>query len=366
MRPSMTALTPEAPHVPPLTDDACWQAVVGRDARFDGRFLFGVKTTGVYCRPSCGARQPKRENVSFFQTVEEARAAGFRACKRCRPDEKPDERLGVQAVRAAARMIETAIANGDPAPGLEALARRAGYAPHHFHRLFRKATGVTPKAYAAAQRSKAATSALAAEPRVTDAIYAAGYSSSSRFYDAAKDRLGMTPSARRHGGAGETIRYVFGDCSLGRVVVAETERGVCAVEFGDGESAMADSLKRRFPQARLEPGTPARARHLDAVIAAIEGLDLNPHLPLDVRGTAFQERVWRALRAIPAGSTATYAEIAAAIGSPAAVRAVAGACAANPTAVLIPCHRVIRADGDLSGYRWGRERKAKLLARERG
>jgi AraC family transcriptional regulator of adaptative response/methylated-DNA-[protein]-cysteine methyltransferase len=363
----LAANRPKPPHgIPnPGAEDRAWIAVASRDRAADGAFWFGVTTTGVYCRPSCGARTPKRANVRFFASPEAARAAGFRACKRCRPDEAPHARVEVQAVTAAVRAIEAAISLGDKPPLLEALAARAGYSPHHFHRLFRRATGLTPGRYAAAIRAKAAHAALAAEPTVTGAIYAAGYASPSRFYEAAGARLGMAPAAARRGGPGETIRFVTGPCSLGEVLVAATGRGVCAVLLGDDAAALVADLAARFPRASITAGDDAERRQLAGVIAVIEAPSTNPHLPLDVRGTAFQERVWQALRRIRPGTTATYAGIAAAIGRPSAARAVAGACAANPAAVLIPCHRVVGSGGDLSGYRWGPERKAELLRRER-
>jgi AraC family transcriptional regulator of adaptative response/methylated-DNA-[protein]-cysteine methyltransferase len=350
---------------PAIEEDLAWSAVASRDRQADGLFWFAVKTTGVYCRPSCGARMPKRENVLFFATPESARAAGFRACKRCRPDQAPTAHVEVEAVVAAVRAIETAISAGATAPPLAALAGRAGYSPHHFHRMFKQATGVTPGRYAAALRAKGAQAALAAEPTVTDAIYAAGYSSPSRFYEGAGARLGMTPDAVRRGASGEVIRFVTGRCTLGLVLVAETARGICAVLLGDDAAALAADLSARFPKASISAGGDAERRQLAEVIAVIEAPSTNPHLPLDVRGTAFQEQVWQALRRIPPGTTTTYAGIAAALGRPSAARAVAGACAANPAAVIIPCHRVVRSGGDLSGYRWGVARKAELLKRER-
>ena len=345
------------------TETARWAAVCARDADADGRFVFAVRSTGVYCRPGCPARRPKRENVAFYPDGPAARAAGFRPCRRCEPDAAPERRIAAQAVAAAAEMIAAALAAGDPAPGLDALAARAGYAPHHFHRLFRKALGVTPRAYAAALRARQAEAALAEGASVTAAAQAAGYGAPSRFYAGAAPRLAMAPAARRDGGRGETIRYAIVETSLGPALAAATDRGLCALQFDAGP----DWLAARFPRARVEPAGPERAAALAAAAAVADGAAADgaaSALPLDLRGTAFQERVWSALRAIPAGTTASYAEVAEAIGAPRAVRAVAQACAANPVAVAVPCHRVVRADGGLSGYRWGPARKAALLARE--
>jgi AraC family transcriptional regulator of adaptative response/methylated-DNA-[protein]-cysteine methyltransferase len=347
-------------------DDARWEAARTRDVRADGAFVMGVLTTGIYCRPGCPARTPKRENVRFFPDPAAARAAGLRACRRCEPDAAPERRLAAQAVAAAARLIEAAVAEEASPPPLDALASRAGYAPHHFHRLFKRATGLTPRAYAAALRGRRAETELAAGAPVIDAILAGGYGSPSRFYAEAGARLGMAPATRRDGGRGETIRHATVETSLGRVLVAATDRGVCAIQFGDDPAALEAWLVRRFPNAAILPGDAAFAETVAAVAALVERPGADRGLPLDLRGTAFQERVWRALRAIPAGSTASYAEIAAAIGQPTAARGVASACAANPVAIAVPCHRVVRADGDLSGYRWGVGRKAALLARERG
>jgi len=351
-------------HPPSLSDDARWAAVVARDRAADGAFVLGVRTTGIYCRPSCPARRPRRENVAFFADPAAARAAGFRACLRCEPDAEPERRIAAQAVTAAARLIEAAVAEEAPAPSLAALAARAGYAPHHFHRLFKRATGVTPRAYANALRARRGEAGLAAGDSVTATIHAAGFGSASRFYAEAGARLGMAPSARRDGGRGETIRHAAAETSLGRVLVAATERGVCAIQFGDGDAGLEAWLRRRFPNARIEPADAAFADTLAQVVALIERPGADAGLPLDLRGTAFQERVWRALRAIPPGRTASYAEIAEAVGRPGAARGVATACAANAVAVAVPCHRVIHADGSISGYRWGVARKAALLERE--
>jgi AraC family transcriptional regulator of adaptative response/methylated-DNA-[protein]-cysteine methyltransferase len=341
-------------------DEARWEAVRRRDPAFDGEFFFAVKTTGVYCRPSCASRAAKLENVSFFGTVEEAERAGYRACKRCRPDKlgAPDPR--VEAVKRACERI----ASAEEAPRLADLAARAGMSPFHFHRLFKEVTGVTPKAYAAQMQARRAADGLRKAETVTEAIYDAGFNSSSRFYETAAARLGMTPTAVRRGGEGALIRFAVGETSLGAVLVAATDKGVCAIMLGDDPDALARELQDRFPRAELTGEDPAFERTVAQVVGLIEAPGHRLDLPLDIRGTAFQERVWQALRAIPPGRTATYAEIASAVGQPKAVRAVAQACAANPLAVAIPCHRVVRADGDISGYRWGVERKRELLGRE--
>jgi AraC family transcriptional regulator of adaptative response/methylated-DNA-[protein]-cysteine methyltransferase len=335
--------------------DFAWSAVLARDRRADGRFVTGVLTTGIYCRPSCAARHPKRENVRFFASGAEAAAAGLRACLRCRPDEVTRE---AAALEKALRLIEAA----ETPPSLDLLAAAAGYSPFHFHRLFKRATGVTPAAYARAKRARSLTMTLDTDARVTDAIYEAGYSGPARFYADAKDRLGMTPTAWRDGGRGETIRWAAADTSLGTMLVAATARGICRLSFDEGEEA----LRRRFPNARIEPGGAAMADLLSRTVAAVEAPERPHDLPLDVRGTAFQEAVWRELTRIPPGETRTYAQIAAAVGRPGAVRAAGSANGANKVAVLIPCHRVVRGDGTLGGYAYGLERKAKLLEREGG
>ncbi len=352
--------------IPALDDDEVrWAAVLARDPAADGAFVLGVRTTGIYCRPTCPARRPRRENVAFYPDPAAARAAGLRACLRCEPDAAPERRVAAQAVAAAAAMIEAAVADEAPAPPLDALAARAGYAPHHFHRMFRRQTGVTPAAYARALRARRAEAGLAAGESVTEAIHAAGYGSPSRFYAEAGARLGMSPATRRDGGRGETIRHATAPTSLGTILVAATERGVCAVQFGEDGAALDAWLRRRFPNATLAPADPAFEALVAGVVAAVERPGEDRGLPLDLRGTTFQERVWQALRAIPPGTTTSYADLAAAIGRPGAARAVAAACAANPVGVVVPCHRVVRAGGAISGYRWGVARKAALLARER-
>ena len=344
----------------PARDEERWQAVKRRDPAFDGKFLFAVRTTGVYCRPSCASRPAKRENVSFFPTGAEAEKAGYRACKRCRPDKlgAPDPQM--QAVKRACERIEQA----EEAPKLADLAASAGLSQYHFHRVFKAITGVTPKAYAAETRARRAADKLRTAETVTEAIYDAGFNSSSRFYENTDARLGMTPGAVRRGGAGVVIRFAVGEASLGAVLVAATDKGVCAITLGDDPDVLVRDLQDRFPRAELKGGDPEFERMVAEVVGLVEAPGQRLDLPLDIRGTAFQQKVWAALQAIPPGKTATYTEIARAIGQPTAVRAVAQACGANPLAIAIPCHRVVRADGDLSGYRWGVERKRKLIDRE--
>ncbi|GAB6845741.1 AraC family transcriptional regulator of adaptative response/methylated-DNA-[protein]-cysteine methyltransferase [Methylorubrum rhodinum] len=341
-------------------DDARWTALAARDPLADGRFVYAVRTTGVYCRPSCAARRPKPENVTFHATCAEAEAAGFRPCLRCRPNAPSRTERHAEAVARACRLIEAA----ETPPSLYALAQAVGLSPFHFHRVFREATGITPKAYATARRADRAAAGLQEAASVTEAIYAAGYAAPSRFYAGAAERLGMSPSAYRKGGIGARIRFAVAPCALGTVLVAATERGVCAILLGDNPEALARDLRDRFPRAELIGGDAGFEAWVARVVSFVEAPGRGLDLPLDIGGTAFQQRVWTALRAIPPGRTATYAEIARAIGEPAAVRAVAMACGANRLAVAIPCHRVVRSDGSLSGYRWGVERKRDLLARE--
>ena len=349
------------PHASTAADrDPRWTALRARDARADGTFFYSVKTTGVYCRPSCGARPARPENVAFHATAAAARAAGFRPCKRCQPDQPPLAERQAAQVAALCRLIEHA----DPAPTLEALASHAGWSAFHTHRLFKTITGVTPRAYAAAHRAARVRGELRTRATVTEAIYGAGYSSSARFYERSTEVLGMTPTTYRAGGAELEIRFAIGACSLGAILVAATSRGVCAILFGEDPAALTHDLEQRFPRARLVGADPAFEQLVAQVVGLVEQPGLGTQLPLDIRGTAFQQRVWQALRQIPPGTTASYGEIASRIGAPKAVRAVAQACAANPLAVAIPCHRVVRTGGDLSGYRWGVERKRALLDRE--
>jgi AraC family transcriptional regulator of adaptative response/methylated-DNA-[protein]-cysteine methyltransferase len=326
----------------------------------DGQFLIAVKTTRIYCRPTCTARLPRPENVSFFTGADAARAAGFRACLRCKPD-------GVSPAAAQAALIATLcrhLESSDMPVSLNALAERAQLSPAHLHRLFRKITGLTPKAWADAARADRVRSALFRGERVTDALYTAGFNSSGRFYAQADEALGMTPKRFRTGGLDTTIDYALSVCSLGALLVATSERGVCAIQLGDEPQALQEELKARFPKATLRHADAGFEALLEAVIRLIEAPQTGFDLPLDLRGTLFQQRVWQALRAIPAGSTVSYAEIARRVGQPQSSRAVAQACAANPVAVAVPCHRVVRGSGELAGYRWGVARKRALLERE--
>lgn len=333
--------------------DEAWAAIKRRDRSFDGKFVTGVLTTGIYCRPSCAARQPAQKNVRFFADGEAARAAGLRACKRCLPDDVARDEVAI--VKAIELLV------GEEAPKLEELADAVDYAPHHFHRLFKRHVGVTPAAYARGVRSQRAETALANNDRVTDAIYDAGYSGPSRFYAETKGRLGMTPTAWKNGGAGAVIRYAVADTSLGKMLVAATDKGICRLSFDEDES----ELHRRFPNATIEQGDASLDNLVKGAVAAVENPSQMPDLPLDVAGTAFQQAVWQELQRIPAGETRSYAQIAAAVGRPKAVRAAGSANGANNVAVLIPCHRVVRSDGSAGGYAYGIERKEALLEREK-
>lgn len=338
-----------------------WHAVITRDRNYDGTFYYSVATTGIYCRPTCAARRPRLGNVRFHKTREDAERAGFRPCRRCKPEQASLRERQAATVTEACRRIEAA----EQVPSLDELAGAAGLSPHHFHRLFKSVTGTTPKAYAAAHRARRLREALAREETtVTDAIYEAGFSSSSRFYECADNMLGMTPTAYRAGGANAEIRFAIGECSLGALLVARSMRGVCAILLGDDPDALARTLRARFPNARLSGEEPGFVELVSRVAAHVEMPSTSLDLPLDIRGTCFQQRVWQALRQIPIGTTATYGEIARRIGATKAARAVAQACAANLLAVAIPCHRVVCGDGALSGYRWGVERKRTLLNRE--
>lgn len=340
--------------------DPRWSAVIARDASADGTFFYSVSTTGVYCRPSCGARPARPEHVRFHATAADAEHAGFRPCKRCKPDQAPLIEQRAALVADLCRFIE----NAESAPTLDALARHAGLSTYHLHRVFKAVTGLTPKAYAAAHRAQRVRDELDRSATVTDAIYGAGYNSGGRFYENADAVLGMTPSAYRAGGARMEIRFAVGECSLGSILVAATARGVCAILMGDDPDALARDLQDRFPRAALIGGDAGFERLVAEVVGFIEAPGVGLDLPLDVRGTAFQQRVWQALRDIPAGKTISYTELASRIGRPKSVRAVAQACGANTLAVAIPCHRVVRNDGGLAGYRWGVERKRALLERE--
>ena len=344
------------------SDDARWAAICARDVAAEGRFWFAVATTGVYCRPTCRSRAPRRENVRFFDTPAAAEAAGFRPCKRCQPDQATPAMATEHA--AAVERACALIRNADDAPTLAALAAAVDMSPYHFQRIFKAHTGVSPKQYAITVRRQRAAATLQAPGNVTTAIYDAGYNSGGHFYTESAAAIGMTPTAYRRGAVGETIRFGVAACYLGWVLAAATSRGLCAIDLGDDPAALETGLRARFPRAHLthDPEFGGWVQQVvDFLDAPVRGLSL----PLDIQGTAFQRRVWAALREIPAGSTLSYTEVAERIGAPAAVRAVAGACAANKLAVAIPCHRVVRQNGDLSGYRWGIERKQRLLAREK-
>lgn len=339
--------------VDPIDSDAAWTAVLRRDRAQDGRFVTGVLSTGIYCRPSCAARHPRRENVRFFRDGAAAREAGLRPCRRCLPDDVARDEAGVARALAF-------IAAAEEPPALDAVAAVAGYAPHHFLRLFRRATGLTPAAYARALRARRAETALEENATVTEAIYDAGYAAPARFYADAPARLGMTPSAWRNGGSGVTIRWAIAPTSLGNMLVAATDRGICRLSFDEDESALAE----RFPKAEIAPGGKALADLVRRTVAAVEAPARPHNLPLDVKGTAFQEAVWRELSRIPPGETLSYAALAARAGKPGAARAAGSACGANNVAILIPCHRAKRGDGTLGGYAYGLAIKEELLARE--
>ena len=340
--------------------DPRWLSVVKRDAAADDKFVYAVKTTGVYCRPSCPSRRALPENVAFYTTCAEAETAGFRACQRCNPNAASVTKKNATLVARACRLIEAS----DDLPKLDDLAASVGMSAFYFHRQFKAVTGLTPKAYAAAQRAQRVRSELAGGGSITQAIYGAGFNSSSRFYEKSDEVLGMTPTAFKNGGKDADIHFAVGECSLGSILVACSRKGVCAILIGDDPEEAVRELQDRFPKANLIGGDPGFADLVAKVVGFVEAPRIGLDLPLDMRGTAFQQRVWQALRKIPAGETASYAEIARRIGKPKSVRAVAGACAANSIAVAIPCHRVVRNDGRLSGYRWGVERKRALLAKE--
>ena len=353
-----TAKKPQ--YSPTIVNDPRWAQILGRDPQADGVFYYSVRTTGVYCRPSCPSRRARPENIQFHATRAEAEGAGFRPCKRCQPD------LPMLSERHAAIIAEScrAMAAADREPRLDELASHAGMSPFYFHRLFKQISGLTPKEYWMAQREQRVRDGLVNSGTVTEAIYSAGYHSNSRFYAKSKEVLGMTPTNFRLGGANMKISFAIGECSLGTILVAMSERGLCAIFLGDDPDALVHELQDRFPQAELIGGDGDFEQLVAQVVGFVESPGIGLDLPLDVRGTAFQQRVWQALRQIPPGQTATYAEIASRIGAPKSVRAVGQACGANPLAVVIPCHRVVRTDGGLAGYHWGVERKQSLLERE--
>ncbi|MBL8978338.1 MAG: bifunctional DNA-binding transcriptional regulator/O6-methylguanine-DNA methyltransferase Ada [Gemmatimonadetes bacterium] len=346
----------------PLTADAAWRAVTARDRAWDGRFVYGVRTTGIYCRPSCPSRRALRENMSFYPTAEAARGAGFRACKRCRPDTAAE--AGNPAVARARDWLDR---HAGERVSLAHLATVSGVSAWHLQRTFKREVGLSPREYAAALRADRLRAALRAEPSVSRAVYEAGFGSSSRVYEGAHRLLGMTPGRYREGGKGMELRYTIVPSPHGRLLVAATDRGVAAVLLGESDAALTRDLARQFPEAeraRVDTGDEWLRELVRGVAAEVARPGSGGGLPLDLHGTAFQWKVWRALTTIPAGETRTYTELARSVGRPRAVRAVASACAANRVAVLVPCHRVVRSDGSLGGYRWGLERKARLLARE--
>lgn len=343
-----------------LTDDFRWQAVVDRDQTADGEFFYAVATTGVYCRPTCPSRLPLRKNVRFHATRQAAEAAGFRPCKRCRPGEAGQAEQHAAIVTQVCRVIERA----DSATSLPDLAAAVGLSPFHLHRIFRAQTGLTPKKYAAAHRTQRVRKALSEQRSVTAAIYSVGYNSPGRFYESATKQLGMTPSDYRNGGRGVMMRFAVGQCWLGGILVAASSQGICAILLGDDPDALTRDLQDRFPHAELVGGDDPFEQWMAQVVGFVGNPKAGLDLPLDIQGTAFQQLVWEAMQQVSAGSTVSYAELAARIGRPKSVRAVAGACAANPLAVAIPCHRVVRTDGSLSGYRWGIDRKRRLIQRE--
>ncbi|QGY39456.1 bifunctional DNA-binding transcriptional regulator/O6-methylguanine-DNA methyltransferase Ada [Pseudodesulfovibrio cashew] len=346
-------------------DEVRWKAVKERDRDAAHEFYYGVRTTGVYCVPGCASRLPRRENAVFFDTAEAAEAAGFRACKRCRPDDPAHAHIPLKRIMAACRTLERAVERGERPPGVAELARDTDMSSSRFGRLFSKLVGIGPKEYVQALRDAGVREALASGTPVTRALFDAGYSSASRFYERAEGVLGMRPARYRKGGKGLSIRYVVTESQLGLVLAAFTGKGVCAIELGDTPEELAASLRARFPGAVVKECEPQLDEQVREIVSLIRTPGKGLSLPLDIRGTAFQQRVWRALRDIPAGETRTYSQVAESLGEPGSVRAVASACARNPLAVAVPCHRVVRKDGSLAGYRWGLERKRALLEAER-
>lgn len=345
---------PRLPDAPP--PDRRWLAVLARNIKADGTFWYAVRTTRIYCRPSCPSRHALRENVTFYDTPAEARADGYRPCLRCQPDEVSAH---AQLVAHVQQLLDTVL----PTPSLEGLAAATGRSPFHLQRIFKRVTGLSPKQYALRARTERLKGELRDGARVTPALYEAGHPSSRTLYDRRTDQLGMTPTAYQRGGAYQTIRYLLTDSALGRLLVAATARGLCAVRFGE-DTLLVEELRAEYPRADILEDPPALATYLEALHALIAGRAA-PTLPSDVPGTAFQRRVWDALRLIPTGETRSYAQVAELIGAPTAVRAVARACATNPIALVVPCHRVVRTGGALAGYRWGVERKQALLEQER-
>ena len=342
-----------------ITDDDRWQSVLARDADADGHFVFAVQTTGIFCRPSCRAKHALRKNVRFFSDAQQAQAAGFRPCKRCQPDKDSAQQHRLDKIARACQLLEQ-----ESPLTLDELAQQVAMSPYHLHRLFKATTGMTPKAWQQSWRARRLRDALAKGVPVTQAILNAGFPDSSSYYRKADQTLGMTAKQFRKGGDNVSVRYTLADCALGRCLVAESERGICAILLGDDDATLVADLHALFPAAQDVPADANFQQRVREVIVAINSRDAPLSLPLDIRGTAFQQQVWQALRTIPCGETVSYQQLASAIGKPKAVRAVASACGANKLAIVIPCHRVIRGDGALSGYRWGIARKAQLLHRE--
>ncbi|MCL6744825.1 bifunctional DNA-binding transcriptional regulator/O6-methylguanine-DNA methyltransferase Ada [Kosakonia sp. R1.Fl] len=343
-----------------LLDEQRWQAVLARNAQADGQFVFAVLTTGIFCRPSCTARHALRQNVRFYSDVQSAQAAGFRPCKRCQPDKTHPQQQRLDKVAKACRLLEQ-----DTPITLQQLAAEVALSPYHFHRLFKSVTGMTPKAWQLAFRARRLRNTLTVSETVTDAVLAAGFPDSSSYYRQADASLGMTAQQFRRGGDATDVWYTFSACALGRCLVAESERGICAILLANSDEQLLEQLQEIFPRAQRAQANDAFSERVAQVIKRLDNVDAPFTLPLDLRGTAFQLQVWQALREIPAGETVSYQALAQKLGKPQAVRAVASACGANKLAIVIPCHRVVRSDGTLSGYRWGMARKAQLLKRER-
>lgn len=343
-------------------EQARWQAVLSRDAQFDGAFVFAVRSTGIYCRPSCPSRRPKRQYVTFFPLPEAAEVAGFRSCLRCRPRETATS-PAVETVRRACRYIQEQAS--EPLT-LQTLAVRVGMSPYHLQRVFKRIVGVSPREYRDAIRVDQFKERVKKGESVTSALYESGYGSSSRLYENSNDRLGMTPAVYRRGGRGVSISYTIAGCALGRLLVAATRKGLCAVRLGDSDKELEAALRAEYSEAEMKRDDQFLGEWVGALVDHLGGKHPRLELPLDVQATAFQLSVWQKLREIPYGSTRSYSEVAEAIGRPSAVRAVARACATNPVALVIPCHRVVREDKSLGGYRWGIERKKALLDREKG
>lgn len=359
--------TPKVSQKPVTTEnqeESYWQAVLERDQSRDGTFFYGVRSTGIYCRPSCPSRRPGRDQVVFFQQPALAEQAGFRPCRRCRPLEAANYQA--ELVQQACRYIEDNITRPEGPPTLAELGQQVGLSPFHLQRLFKRVTGVSPRQYAEAYRLGQLKTRLKGQESVTGALYSAGYGSSSRLYERASESMGMTPASYRRGGPGTAIHYTVANCSLGRLLVAATDKGVCAVRLGDDDTKLKNELAHEYPAAELyQDESSALNEWVEEILSYLTGQQPRLDLPLDIQATAFQRQVWEALRTIPYGSTRSYGEVAAALGQPKAVRAVAHACAVNPVAMVIPCHRVVRQDGNLAGYRWGLDRKRALLDKER-